>query len=66
MHRAAENTQLYQIIHINNSELQYEARTATGQLYDAFTLHKCEDGRNELIDRIPNSPERLHKRKRAG
>ena len=40
MRRAAENTQLYQIITVDGDELRFEARTATGELYDAFRLNK--------------------------
>jgi 3',5'-cyclic AMP phosphodiesterase CpdA len=57
MRRGAEYTQLYQIITIDGDELRYEARTATGRLYDAFTLRKREGQPNELIDQIPDTPE---------
>jgi len=59
MVRNAENTQLYQIIHINGDQLHYEAFTATGELYDAFTLYKQAGGVNRLTDEIPKTPERL-------
>jgi hypothetical protein len=58
MRRAAEDTQLYQIISIDGSTLRYEARTATGELYDAFRLTKRPGQTNELSDEIPNTPER--------
>lgn len=58
MARAAENTQLYQIITIRESELHYEARTAAGNLYDAFTLRKDPGKVNKLIERVPETPER--------
>ena len=57
MRRAAEDTQLYQIITVDRDELRYQARTATGMLYDAFTLRKRPGKTNELIDRIPDTPE---------
>jgi hypothetical protein len=57
--RAAENTQLYQIIHVDGGELRYEARTAIGALYDAFTLRKREGELNELIEQFPDTPERI-------
>jgi hypothetical protein len=57
--RAAEDTQLYQIISVNRSSLRYEARTAKGDLYDAFTLNKRPGQANELVEQIPNKPERL-------
>ncbi len=56
--RAAENTQLYQIISIDGPVLRYEARTATGALYDAFTLKKRKGGPNEMIEQVPPTPER--------
>jgi hypothetical protein len=59
MHRAAEDTQLYQIISINDDELKYEARTAIGEIYDGFSLKKRDGQPNELLDQIPKSPERL-------
>ena len=51
--RRAANTQLFQIIRIDGNELRYEARTATGKLYDAFTLRHREGAPNEFIGRIP-------------
>jgi 3',5'-cyclic AMP phosphodiesterase CpdA len=60
MRRAAEDTQLYQIITVNGDRLRYEARTAVGNVYDAFDLRKRPGQSNELIDRTPkDEPERL-------
>ena len=59
MRRAAADTQLYQVVSIDGPVLIYQARTATGRLYDAFTLRKQPDGPNLLIDAIPDEPERL-------
>jgi len=60
MQRAAEDTQLYQIISINGEKLTYEARTATGDLYDGFELHKRHGGVNRLVEKTPrDTPERL-------
>lgn len=59
MQRAAARTQLYQILHINGDTLRYEARTAVGDLYDAFTLKKRPGEINELIEQTPETPERL-------
>lgn len=59
MARAAEDTQLYQIVSVDGPNLIYQARTATGRLYDAFVLRKQPDGPNVLTDRIPDEPERL-------
>ena len=58
MRRAAEDTQLYQVIHVDRDELRYEARTAIGTLYDAFTLRKRDGQPNELIEQAPDTPER--------
>lgn len=59
MRRAAEDTQLYQIIHVDGDRLRYEARTAVGELYDAFTLRKRPGEVNELVEEAPATPERL-------
>jgi hypothetical protein len=48
--RAAENTELYQLIDVEADRLVFRAFTATGRLYDAFTLTKGEDGLNRLIE----------------
>lgn len=58
MKRSAEDTQLYQIIHVEGPTLRFEARTATGELYDAFTLEKQPGQINRLIDQAPSTPER--------
>jgi len=58
MRRAAEDVQLYQIIHVDGQQLRYEARTATGRLYDAFSLNKQEGKPNQLVDEIPETSER--------
>lgn len=59
MQRVAEDTQLYQIIHIDGDQLRYEARTAAGELYDAFKLVKRPNAINEFVEQVPNTPERL-------
>ncbi|MBS1833389.1 MAG: hypothetical protein JST65_11770 [Acidobacteria bacterium] len=60
MRRKAEDTQLYQVIRIDGGNLSYEARTARGDLYDAFELHKRKGKPNKLVDRVPASkPENL-------
>lgn len=56
--RRAADTQLYQVIVIDGDELRYEARTAIGTLYDAFTLRKRPGQPNELIERTPDMPAR--------
>jgi 3',5'-cyclic AMP phosphodiesterase CpdA len=60
MKRGAEDTQLFQVIDVDGDEIRYEARTARGVLYDAFTLQKQAAGKaNLLIEQIPDTPERL-------
>lgn len=63
--RAAENTQLFQVIRIEGDTLHYEAYTAVGELYDAFDLikGKGEDGRpNQFVERSQEAiPERRFK-----
>ena len=50
--RAAENTQLFQVINVDGNKLSYEAYTATGELYDAFDLIKPEEGGpNKFVER---------------
>lgn len=58
LERVAEGIQLYQVITIDGSTLHYQARTATGELYDAFALKKRPGRPNELIDRVPGTPTR--------
>jgi hypothetical protein len=61
--RAAEDTQLYQVIRIDGDRLSYESHTARGHVYDAFELVKHEGAPNELIDRAPGTAE--HRRSGA-
>jgi len=49
--RAAENTQLFQVITIANNQLSFESYTAVGELYDAFDLIKDGKGPNQFIER---------------
>lgn len=51
--RTAENTQLYQIIRVEGDTLRFEARTAVGELYDAFLLRKRPGEVNELVEQGP-------------
>ena len=55
--REASGVQLFQVIHVSEESIQYEARLATGELYDAFTLKKNADGKSELIEQIPATEE---------
>lgn len=59
MARAAEDTQLYQVISVDGDTIRYEARTVTGELYDAFDLKKGRGGVNRLTERVPKTGERL-------
>jgi hypothetical protein len=58
MERRAANVQLFQIITIEGDALQYQAFTATGELYDAFTLEKRSGKPNLLVNLIPDTPEK--------
>lgn len=60
MLRLGEDTQLYQVIHIDGDKLRFEARTAIGQLYDAYELHKQGKGKpNQLVEIEVELPENL-------
>lgn len=59
MDRKARNTQLFQVITIQDNTLKYEAFTAHGELYDAFDLVKAQGKPNTLVNRIPGTHERL-------
>jgi predicted phosphodiesterase len=48
LRRKAENAQFFQLIRIDGGKLAYEAWTADGQLYDAFTLEKNARGEKTL------------------
>lgn len=54
MARMAEDTQLYQLIHVDHDRLRYESYTAAGSLYDAFDLVKLDNGRSRLENKIPD------------
>jgi 3',5'-cyclic AMP phosphodiesterase CpdA len=56
--RTAEGTQLFQVISIDGDRLHFEARTALGELYDAFELKKHAGQPNGLIELGPGTPER--------
>jgi hypothetical protein len=58
MERLGEDTQLFQVVEIDGDDLRFESRTATGALYDGFTLRKRADGPNEMILRNDLIPER--------
>jgi len=58
MVRVAEDTQLYQIIRVEGMKLIYEARTATGDVYDSFVLEKTIGESNQIFEGKINSQER--------
>ncbi|HMP08597.1 MAG TPA: metallophosphoesterase family protein, partial [Lacipirellulaceae bacterium] len=55
--RVGSGVQLFQVITISPQEARYEARLATGELYDAFTLRKGADGKNALVEHEVGQPE---------
>lgn len=58
--RAAVETQLYQLVHVNKDTLTYEAYTTVGDLYDKFQIVKMGKGRKKFIDLTPpGMPERI-------
>ncbi len=48
-----EDTQLYQIVSVDGDTLRFEARTAIGDLYDAFVLKKQPGQINSLQEISP-------------
>ncbi len=54
MNRTAENTQLYQIITVDNNRLLYKAVTVIGEVYDTFELRKQPGKPNQLIELKPD------------
>ncbi|MEM9352121.1 MAG: metallophosphoesterase family protein [Planctomycetota bacterium] len=55
MSRAASGVQLFQVIYVSQDDIKYEARLATGELYDAFTLTKNADGVSTLTEQVPET-----------
>ena len=51
--RTGANVQLFQVITVSPQALRFEARTVTGQLFDAFEIQKSRGGRRRFIDRKP-------------
>ena len=59
--KAAANTQLFQVISVGRDTLDYVARTATGERYDAFQLVKRSEGPNQVIETMdPPAVDRRH------
>ncbi|MEO6519528.1 MAG: metallophosphoesterase family protein [Pseudoxanthomonas sp.] len=65
MRPVAEDTQLFQVIRLEGDRLRYEARTATGQLYDAFALVDEAGGKRLLEQEEGRIDERLCSRVRT-
>jgi hypothetical protein len=55
--REASGAQLFQVIRVSPERIRYEARLATGELYDAFMLDKGEDGQTVMTEQIPGIDE---------
>lgn len=53
------------IIHIDGDSLRFEARTAVGELYDAFCLKKRAGQINSLEELPPETAERLRNKPEA-
>ncbi len=51
MQPVGEDTQLYQVLHLDGQRLSYESRTATGRLYDAFDLVRETNGDKRVVER---------------
>lgn len=59
MDPTAEDTQLFQVLRFDRQHLRYQARTATGRLYDDFEITRAADGRKTLREiRAGRIPER--------
>lgn len=52
--RVAGNTPMFQVLRIDGEKLAYEARMATGEVYDSFTVTKGDDGRKFLLEGEPS------------
>lgn len=59
MARYAEDTQLYQTLDFTEQQLTYRSYTASGELYDGFTIHKNADGSKQVTDEQPDTAPRL-------
>tara|TARA_R100001039_G_C1848394_1_gene108451 strand:+ start:912 stop:2306 length:1395 start_codon:yes stop_codon:yes gene_type:complete len=56
MDRVGEDVQLFQVMEFLEDRIVYQARTATGELYDAFDIERADDGSKRIIDRRPDTP----------
>jgi Purple acid Phosphatase, N-terminal domain/Calcineurin-like phosphoesterase len=55
--REASGAQLFQVIRVAPERIRYEARLASGELYDAFTIEKSAGGKSVLTEQIPDMAE---------
>jgi hypothetical protein len=53
MARVSEDLQLYHVVYVDSDSIRFETKTATGRLYDAFSIHKRPGQPNEIIEQIP-------------
>lgn len=44
-----EDLQLYQVIDVTHDRISYQAKTATGRLYDQFEIIKADDGEKKFV-----------------
>jgi predicted phosphodiesterase len=54
--RTGANVQLFQVITVSPQAIKFEARTVTGQLFDAFDITRSRNGRRRFVDRKPELP----------
>jgi len=68
MRRYAENTQLYQVVSIDEAAMRHESWTVSGQPYDAFTIERDPRGAKRLLDAKETLPARRcpHEQTRGG
>ncbi len=57
MNRVGEDVQLFQKISVNHGQIVFESRTATGDLYDGFTIRKDKRGVKKIIELSPATSE---------
>jgi 3',5'-cyclic AMP phosphodiesterase CpdA len=48
--KSVTNTQLYQLVTVDGNKLSFEARTATGELFDGFEINKTPSGEKNIKD----------------
>ena len=53
MARAGNHIQLFQVIHVDPMQITFEARLATGEVYDSFIIKKQEGQINMIVELLP-------------